>query len=178
MLLFISIVTLKKSQRIYFNTSHVTVYPMKRILDVGLETISIHLMLLFIPFLILIRNALTNFNTSHVTVYQCINRRWCTKNKISIHLMLLFIPHSRQHQYFYPYISIHLMLLFIFFKNDLSWQDINFNTSHVTVYPSFPVAKTSGCIFQYISCYCLSSAGEPRPNIQLDFNTSHVTVYQ
>ena len=54
-------------------------------------------------------------------------------------------------------ISIHLMLLFISKGNPI-WDEFN--------------------IFQYISCYCLSSSFLTAKSICLYFNTSHVTVYQ
>ena len=96
---------------------------------------------------------------------------------ISIHLMLLFISLSGCGFGSGIFISIHLMLLFIIF----------FFRGHGKV-----------CIFQYISCYCLSSCN-PRiirfcsisihlmllfiDNVAMslstpsNFNTSHVTVY-
>ena len=54
------------------------------------------------------------------------------------------------------YISIHPMLLFIAKKTLMSYEDDNFNTSHVTVYPKYTFS--------------------PR-DYQANFNTSHVTVY-
>ena len=97
---------------------------------------------------------------------------------ISIHLMLRFIHEWRAVCKTQKTISIHLMLRFIEILEDkdglqigfqyiscygLSTQIdlsgnifLNFNTSHVTVYPPLRMAYQS-----------------PRP----DFNTSHVTVY-
>ena len=118
-----------------------------------------------------------NFNTSHVTVYQ---KDWTAKvadSTISIHLMLLFIEEDHNKITGAKRISIHLMLLFI-------------------VLPS--VLPLLFALFQYISCYCLSSLiylhlkhlsisihlmllfiinftlTSPNP---VYFNTSHVTVY-
>ena len=74
----------------------------------------------------------------------------------------------------------------------------NFNTSHVTVYPTSPAKYPAIKLFQYISCYGLSCFNPPPvssrrisihlmlrfivvsgaiPQIQGYFNTSHVTVY-
>ena len=70
------------------------------------------------------------------------------------------------------------MLLFICpFTTTLS-RNINFNTSHVTVYRTSLVKKFNDMSFQYISCYCLSSATHHSPKIYRYFNTSHVTVYR
>ena len=76
---------------------------------------------------------------------------------ISIHLMLLFIRDSLWRGSGCDYISIHLMLLFISKIRGTGTGDIDFNTSHVTVYRCFfrHVSHTN-VIFQYISCYCLS----------------------
>ena len=122
---------------LYFNTSHVTVYHKKAIINRLCYSISIHLMLLFIN--------------------KC--RYSCYNNRISIHLMLLFIYHQLQlwcqvhldfntsHVTVYRVqqsseesdsrISIHLMLLFIFIVNRLLFEQFYFNTSHVTVYQIF-----------------------------------------
>ena len=54
-------------------------------------------------------------------------------------------------------ISIHLMLLFILTSRSRRTIRINFNTSHVTVYPGKKYTWTL---------------------TKSDFNTSHVTVYQ
>ena len=75
-----------------------------------------------------------NFNTSHVTVYQ---KDWTAKVADST-------------------ISIHLMLLFIFLLISIGQWLCNFNTSHVTVYLKRNIIMTPHCLFQYISCYCLS----------------------
>ena len=75
-------------------------------------------------------------------------------------------------------ISIHLMLLFIISDRLSAGRELNFNTSHVTVYPfesftgqmqqrNFNTSHVTVyrfaeegipliVIFQYISCYCLS----------------------
>ena len=74
----------------------------------------------------------------------------------------------------------------------------HFNTSHVTVYHVAHGGYNAACLFQYISCYCLSLLVDSLPcpdhiSIHLmllfiefgrflnklsdHFNTSHVTVY-
>ena len=53
----------------------------------------------------------------------------------------------------------------------------NFNTSHVTVYLNSISNPISIASFQYISCYCLSDPRILRRNLPINFNTSHVTVY-
>ena len=91
------------------------------------------------------------------------------------------------------------MLRFIIFETNTQHILLNFNTSHVTVYPAVRTPKESGivisihpmlrfiginaddpltdCIFQYIPCYGLSGViGENVTNYYY-FNTSHVTVY-
>ena len=75
-----------------------------------------------------------HFNTSHVTVYHRVYRSNSCLFHISIHLMLLFI------------ILFEIVLIAI----------LNFNTSHVTVYHAMSDEAILKCIFQYISCYCLS----------------------
>ena len=77
-----------------------------------------------------------NFNTSHVTVYL---------SAIGKRKQLLII-------------SIHLMLLFILTPVAYSKIYHHFNTSHVTVYHNNRGWNNTVCIFQYISCYCLSKS--------------------
>ena len=55
---------------------------------------------------------------------------------------------------------------------------MDFNTSHVTVYPNRTRNKLDLLEFQYISCYGLSVMARNNPVGLLNFNTSHVTVYQ
>ena len=54
----------------------------------------------------------------------------------------------------------------------------NFNTSHVTVYLDFSAFDAKVNVFQYISCYCLSTVCVSTVSWCYYFNTSHVTVYQ
>ena len=53
----------------------------------------------------------------------------------------------------------------------------HFNTSHVTVYLLRIPLQQQLVSFQYISCYCLSSATLASFTSSRHFNTSHVTVY-
>ena len=91
------------------------------------------------------------------------------------------------------------MLRFIIISTARRETDLNFNTSHVTVYlnntalrnPLYPNFNTShvtvylykiinfekGSKFQYISCYGLSIVYNLEYQKKKDFNTSHVTVY-
>ena len=78
---------------------------------------------------------LTDFNTSHVTVYH--HRKLWGHQEISI--------------------SIHLMLLFIYLFSHTLITIFYFNTSHVTVYRHGGLHNSVSTLFQYISCYCLSS---------------------
>ena len=135
MLLFICRMVSNLDNWIYFNTSHVTVYPYWKITSYYLSLISIHLMLLFIlaffhcfsaPSLFQYiscyclskdkrepQQVQTDFNTSHVTVYLKINNAFSKFHNISIHLMLLFIIMPESIWALHSWISIHLMLLFI-----------------------------------------------------------------
>ena len=122
-----------------FNTSHVTVYPNRYHTDTVTFHISIHLMLLFIMKPIRLLRSSSNFNTSHVTVYLISDIKPFKSTIISIHLMLLFI--------------LSLMMLRSFLSH--------FNTSHVTVYRNILSVRCHSIIFQYISCYCLSSSKFP-----------------
>ncbi len=118
---------------------------------------------------------------------------------ISIHPMLLFILYSFQIEYDTIFISIHPMLLFINVRCRTPKEGcINFNTSHVTVYPLLCMPCVYSLLFQYIPCYCLSEytycgycsfgisihpmllfiVKRVQTDIQMiNFNTSHVTVY-
>ena len=53
-----------------------------------------------------------------------------------------------------------------------------FNTSHVTVYRYQYLDMYHQDLFQYISCYCLSSPRFFNLFLIVYFNTSHVTVYR
>ena len=157
MLLFITFICSYTCLYPYFNTSHVTVYPLLLCPSNLHPSISIHLMLLFIA-------ERRGWNACGIF--------------ISIHLMLLFIYFNSEHssihtifQYISCYclsfltnythfiicISIHLMLLFIgSLYSSILFLLTDFNTSHVTVYQSEEDEMPAVYSFQYISCYCLS----------------------
>ena len=71
--------------------------------------------------------------------------------------MLLFILARSVRDFSFARISIHLMLLFI----------------QGTV-----IQRIDNDLFQYISCYCLSSLQYVETRLLSHFNTSHVTVYR
>ena len=77
-----------------------------------------------------------DFNTSHVTVYPELIQKWTMLKCISIHLMLLFIGLfnlATKGCDSFQYISCYC--LSVGFRKEWGGS-INFNTSHVTVYPS------------------------------------------
>ena len=138
--------------------------------------ISIHPMLLFIILKSGEDIILLNFNTSHVTVYQRTNnvKPGYNYDFNTSHVTVYPRPSLKSDTFFI--ISIHPMLLFITFVRQ------------------YLIARST---FQYIPCYCLSTAGK-RPSIYAGisihpmllfisallgfqqfyhFNTSHVTVY-
>ena len=93
---------------------------------------------------------------SHVTVYRSNSSPQSSSISISIHLMLLFILSHRQLQLYPPifqYISCYCLSKV---KGMDENHPLNFNTSHVTVYPTTSAFIASLISFQYISCYCLS----------------------
>ena len=118
---------------------------------------------------------------------------------ISIHLMLRFIDCQAENNhcvYSFQYISCYGLSQRTFSdyraRNAFQYIScyglsyrwlltyfslINFNTSHVTVYPDTSKIHIKLNEFQYISCYGLST--EPKVIIPQgkNFNTSHVTVY-
>ena len=134
-------------------------------------------MLLFIELRGLMRKAVKEFQ--YISCY-CLSPKHSGITPcsfISIHLMLLFIlltncgiavatqfqyiscyclSYGILHYYLFVSISIHLMLLFIIIANTSSCIFVDFNTSHVTVYPFASVGLLNQTLFQYISCYCLS----------------------
>ena len=123
------------SYRLYFNTSHVTVY---------------------LSMFAFSHEKQSNFNTSHVTVYQSIKGNCRTIWTISIHLMLLFIfvlsllMHNLcWFQYISCYCLSKLYLCLVLQSKQFQYIScyclsgnafilsriwLNFNTSHVTVY--------------------------------------------
>ena len=130
-------------------------------------------MLLFIRVWVWInRRSCISFNTSHVTLYRkSIYRNW-NISFVSIHLMLLFINDRPPEITYWCWVSIHLMLLFITSLWPVSLRIWSFNTSHVTLYQGWCSCYIClPCVFQYISCYSLSSE-----NFQY-FTNAHVSIH-
>ena len=180
MLLFIMMQQQVPQQMQSFNTSHVTVYLRQISVTASRTCVSIHLMLLFISFvpptfpcsspvsihlmLLFIKSEVgtllcsPRFNTSHVTVYLF------TVSRIVFAIFCFNTSH----------VTVYLER-----KLHFSCRIHCFNTSHVTVYPGkrtwmerrtvvsihlmllFIICIDSYLplwnLFQYISCYCLSS---------------------
>ena len=135
MLLFIGCLLRRLQNSEGFNTSHVTVYRMRR---TGLDYRK------------------NGFNTSHVTVYRLSRIFLLSVNQVSIHLMLLFIAGKRikkRRAEEFQYISCYCLSAIVV---DFSPCELCFNTSHVTVYPASFALQLFASMFQYISCYCLS----------------------
>ena len=199
MLLFIVMEDCTIACQLYFNTSHVTVYPFLLCNCLCSYIISIHLMLLFIY----------------------VRRNGVYEPAISIHLMLLFIRtvdislfFQREFQYISCYclspfysksvqplmISIHLMLLFILVDGCkmcplykfqyISCYCLSGRGSSIERVSTFQyiscyclsylihLKQYQLSLFQYISCYCLSNQHPTLMRDLANFNTSHVTVYR
>ena len=146
-----------------FNTSHVTLYPPEDWWSQDLDG---------------------RFNTSHVTLYlayiegdtvqfllfqyiSCYSlSRWGEergkRSSVSIHLMLLFIKFHYVPNILINIVSIHLMLLFIMTPEYTAAHNDGFNTSHVTLYQYAIILTVQERMFQYISCYSLSTVYRPR----------------
>ena len=91
--------------------------------------------------------------------------------------MLLFILlGNHQKQNFRYFNTSHVTVYQRLFRRPVA-SATNFNTSHVTVYLKLNLSILKEFLFQYISCYCLSSSVVLFILFQQDFNTSHVTVY-
>ena len=179
MLLFIYNHNILPALLIYFNTSHVTVYPPNS----GT---------LVVP--------LRYFNTSHVTVYRttCYHLPiYIVKFQyISCYCLSVWNTALLPFCFIFQYISCYCLSSAVMYG---SWSVFNFNTSqvtvyrfcfvpaaavrdnfntsHVTVYQSGESKDSRRNAFQYISCYCLSICGSFRSGSFQYFNTSHVTVY-
>ena len=113
--------------------------------------------------------------------------------------MLLFIGNGNDSAGISKCVSIHLMLLFIWTTLENVSKENCFNTSHVTLYrirndskanwflfqyiscyslsSGAGLAGTDAIAFQYISCYSLSKSGQISADLINRFNTSHVTLY-
>ena len=76
------------------------------------------------------------FNTSHVTVYPFY---------LSVYT-IQYCYFNTSHVTVYPLLVLMLALVIA-----------DFNTSHVTVYPEGEKTMANMNLFQYISCYCLST---------------------
>ena len=157
MLLFNSCIPSSECLSIYFNTSHVTVQHEKELniqvkdrfqyiscycsteykyLSISSVRISIHLMLLFNSFAMF--NLFLTFPFQYISCYCSTRKRGISKNgyHISIHLMLLFN------------LDLRLEIVAV----------LHFNTSHVTVQQITNNGIYSLPRFQYISCYCSTTA--------------------
>ena len=140
-----------------FNTSHVTLYPAPHFpLALCTPCFNTSHVTLYLQLLQTCIQTKKCFNTSHVTLYHKRSFNFFLHNGVSIHLMLLFIRRRSSENAQLFRVSIHLMLLFIS------------KTYRRSLFPN---------LFQYISCYSLSS---PSPILLFrysSFNTSHVTLY-
>ena len=177
MLLFIKMSVWMMVAPIYFNTSHVTVYPAAApsalsiaefqyiscyclsrslIWILIMKAISIHLMLLFIEGYIKIYEGIGHFNTSHVTVYRVCRSMYVRRSTFQyiscycLSVWRLWVDRTY-------YISIHLMLLFIDIIR-MKWHIQSIISIHLML---LFIARYLRRIhnlrsFQYISCYCLS----------------------
>ena len=96
-----------------------------------------------------------SFTTSHVTVYQ--NAYKNTNHRIYFNTSHVTVYHYKCYS--------------------RDGNSTNFNTSHVTVYHVSKPRIIVVTVFQYISCYCLSSSSSLAFVTMPYFNTSHVTVY-
>ena len=99
-----------------------------------------------------------DFNTSHVTVYlQATNYQTACDLFQYISCYCLSHHPSRCSRLYNHFNTSHVTVYHIRNTRD-DMNLLNFNTSHVTVYLSPPCIQFMLCIFQYISCYCLSVA--------------------
>ena len=183
-----------------FNTSHVTVYLKRDDCDFC-STIFQYISCYCLSFCSLPPFSVgVDFNTSHVTVYLIRSHIIINSIYISIHLMLLFILLEFDLALVFPtfqYISCYCLSSSLMSKKKrmnhfntshvtvylrqlrtLSESRVDFNTSHVTVYRLMHQNGVWIMVFQYISCYCLSSIFIRLSSILRYFNTSHVTVYR
>ena len=96
---------------------------------------------------------------------------------VSIHLMLLFIFNlfpdiSICYRFNTSHVTLYPGTLCTLFR-----QEQCFNTSHVTLYHFWNKYYKKNGMFQYISCYSLSTSVSFIAAIGDCFNTSHVTLY-
>ena len=95
---------------------------------------------------------ISNFNTSHVKVYPSSIINSNVGMAISIHLMLKFISGKGVQFNIFNNIAIHLMLKFIHIQVQSPFSALDFNTSHVKVYP---LPSTSGFNLLQISIHLM-----------------------
>ena len=135
MLQFITLVSTVTGSVIYFNTSHVVVYPfLINRLKSNLYYFNTSHVVVYLAFTTYALSQYTDFNTSHVVVYPCPCERKRTGIQISIHLMLQFITCS--------VCSITLYSKFQYISCcslssphvGIAIRSGDFNTSHVVVY--------------------------------------------
>ena len=135
MLLFILTGRHIRLQRKNFNTTLVTVYRICRTILEGLITISIQLLLLFILLSLLYLSDPLQFQYNSCYCLSC-----------------AFFTLSQVFHFNTTLVTVYLCVLY----HTVS-PPPNFNTTLVTVYHGVPHAAIVGHIFQYNSCYCLSS---------------------
>ena len=178
MLLFILHTIKQEYQSQYFNTSHVTVYPLASlfiIVFLRFQYISCYCLSVI---RIAIAGADGYFNTSHVTVYR--RYREPASNIVTdFNTSHVTVYHIRSIVCTTLYhISIHLMLLFIISACIYSSLQIHFNTSHVTVYPKRKTGQPYRAdISIHLMLLFIWQEWISYSIIDWHFNTSHVTVY-
>ena len=167
-----------------FNTSHVTLYPPEdwwsQDLDGRFNTSHVTLYLAYIEgdtVQFLLFQYISCYSLSAIEVgvaagdvFQYIScyslSRWGEergkRSSVSIHLMLLFIKFHYVPNILINIVSIHLMLLFIMTPEYTAAHNDGFNTSHVTLYQYAIILTVQERMFQYISCYSLSTVYRPR----------------
>ena len=137
--------------------------------------ISIHLMLLFIkkP----TEEQIKNLQFQYISCYCLSKSRTGTTSVlwISIHLMLLFILHHRRTRHKDLHFNTSHVTVYPSFSSSVSSGSSYFNTSHVTVYHFFSTLSCASSSFQYISCYCLSILSISLHSVRLQFQ--HISCY-
>ena len=145
MLLFIRIVTqLLEGNYSSFNTSHVVIYPLFRLVyRPSFKRFNTSHVVIYQEGLFSFLYVHVGFNTSHVVIYPFLPHQYEANVHVSIHLMLLFILIVNSYSTKTRIVSIHLMLLFIVNGNrKYSLNEAGFNTSHVVIYPC--TGRTAG----------------------------------
>ena len=71
--------------------------------------------------------------------------------------MLLFILHTIKKEYQSQYFNTSHVTVYPLLVLMMALVIAYFNTSHVTVYPEGEKTMANMNLFQYISCYCLST---------------------